>query len=62
MHAACSCGARSATPQAKVVNTHRPDESNAAVASWNAFTSSGLPSLSTGSVLTGMPSTSEAMV
>ena len=36
--------------------------SNAAVASWNALTNSGLPLDSVGSVLTGMPSTSDAMV
>jgi hypothetical protein len=43
---------------AKVVNTHRPLESTTAVASWNAFSISGLPAVSLGSVLTGMPNTS----
>ena len=33
-----------------MVNTHRPAESNAAVASWKALTSSGLPSVAVGAV------------
>ena len=60
--AAATWGARSAVVHAKVVNTQMPAESNAAVASWKALTSSGLPSVTSGSVLTGMPSTSEATV
>ena len=50
--AACSCGWMSDSAQAKVVNTHRPDESTTAVASWKALTSAGLPSVASGSVLT----------
>ena len=60
--AAATCGATSARPQAKLVKMQMPAESKAAVASWKAFTSSGLPSAASGSVLTGMPSTSEATV
>ena len=61
-HAAATCGCTSARVHAKLVNTQMPAESNTAVASWKAFTSSGLPSVVSGSVLTGMPSTSEATV
>ena len=60
--AACNCGATSASVQAKEVKRQMPSESNTAVASWNALTSPGLPSVTSGSVLTGMPSTSDATV
>jgi len=49
-------------PHAKVVNRHSPEESTKAVASWKALTNSGFPSVSFCSVLTGIPSTSDAIV
>ena len=60
--AAATWSATSGRPQAKLVKMHTPAASKAAVASWNAITSSGLPSAVSGSVLTGMPMISEATV
>ena len=60
--AASICGCTSASVHANEVNTQMPAASNTAVASWKALTSSGLPSVTSGSVLTGIPSTSEATV
>ena len=52
----------SARPQAKLVKMHSPEASKTAVASWKALTRPALPSVTSGSVLNGMPSTSEATV
>ena len=60
--AASTCGAMSSIVQANVVNTHKPVESTAAVASWKALTRSGLPSVDSGSVFTGTPMISEDTV
>ena len=60
--AAATWGAMSSRVQANVVNTHRPLESTMEVASWKALTSSGLPSVTSGSVFSGTPITSDETV